>query len=242
MIAKHFLNSHCNDSPSTATKDSRRKFRRRHSLSYKQIEAWDSEGSEEDRVDRSGTCFIWLKQMQKKNTFLRRGIRGLFTREFLFAKNLCIFCLCLLTMKQLDLMLAFDTVTAWFVADAIVPTCSCASRNRVELPGDLTVMEGSPELQRIEREMEAAAMERENWQKQVTTMLYNAEVLYRQINDTGRNLLVAGPDFDGELTALDQQLGVWKRCHAFSMIFSHVGQNSLFFLKNWDISHFESGG
>eukprot|EP00435_Cladocopium_sp_Y103_P053214 s2531_g17.t1 len=61
MIAKHFLNSHCVDSQSTATKDSRRKFRRRHSLSYKQIEAWDSESSEEDRVDRSGTCFIWLK-------------------------------------------------------------------------------------------------------------------------------------------------------------------------------------
>ena len=55
-------------------------------------------------------------------------------------------------------------------------------------------------------------------------------------------LFLAGPDFDGELTALDQQLGVCKRCHAFSMIFSHVGQNSLFFLKNWDISHFESGG
>eukprot|EP00435_Cladocopium_sp_Y103_P052698 s2531_g16.t1 len=101
-------------------------------------------------------------------------------------------------MKQPDLILPSDTFTEWFVTDAMAPTC-CASQNYAQ------DMEGEPELQRIEREMEAAAIERENWQKQVTTMLYNAEVLYRQINDRGSDFA------DEELTALDQQLGVWKR-------------------------------
>eukprot|EP00438_Fugacium_kawagutii_P011424 Skav235897 [mRNA] locus=scaffold256:54700:70467:+ [translate_table: standard] len=60
MLAKHFLSQHSNDALST--KD-RRKFRRRHSLSYKQIEAFDCESAEELTVsnDRPGACFIWLK-------------------------------------------------------------------------------------------------------------------------------------------------------------------------------------
>ena len=42
--------------------------------------------------------------------------------------------------KQLDLMLAFDIFTAWFVADAMVPTC-CANQNPVPRPGTKSLLE-----------------------------------------------------------------------------------------------------
>eukprot|EP00913_Durusdinium_trenchii_P017833 g16758.t1 len=84
MLAKHFLNAlHANDaSPVSATKDTRRKFRRRHSLSYKQIDALDAESGEaEERHERPacflakcGTCFAKMFTKVEYTALLMCGV------------------------------------------------------------------------------------------------------------------------------------------------------------------------
>lgn len=74
---------------------------------------------------------------------------------------------------------------------------------------ELPARSRDPDLQRIESEMEAAALERESWQSQVTLMLQQAEVLYRQMNDEREAQLIlhrSTPANFGEAEPAEQDL------------------------------------